>query len=71
MREAGQEEVEEYITRRQNTVAQYIVTRPIMDLCEEALWRPGTLIYKQWWDQEGLDLAREWTATAERTEGRR
>ena len=27
------EEIRLYITRLQNTVAQYIVARPIMDLC--------------------------------------
>ena len=36
MREAGLEGIWKAITRRQNTVAQYIVTRPIMDLCERA-----------------------------------
>ena len=32
--EAGFKEIGFYITRRQNTVAQYIVTQPILDLCE-------------------------------------
>ena len=31
--EAGLQEIETYATYRQNTVAQYIATRPIMDLC--------------------------------------
>ena len=39
MEEAGFEEIELYITRRQNTVAQYIATQPIMDLCEQSVWR--------------------------------
>ena len=39
--EAGLQEVETYISRRQNTVAQYIATRPIMDLCLVAKRRPG------------------------------
>ena len=30
----GFEEVEAYVTRRQNTVAQYIVTRKILNLCK-------------------------------------
>ena len=34
MGEAGFEGIMKYITRRQNMVAQYIPTRPIMDLCE-------------------------------------
>ena len=33
MLEAGLQEVETYVSRRQNTVAQFIVTRLIMDLC--------------------------------------
>ena len=33
MAEAGMQEVETYISRHQNTVTQFIATRPIMDLC--------------------------------------
>ena len=40
----------------QNTVVQYIATRPIQNLCEEAVRRPGTRLYKRWCEQEGLDL---------------
>ena len=36
MWEARIEEIEMYIWRQQNTVEQYIVTRPIMDLYLEA-----------------------------------
>ena len=32
--EAGFDTMETYIRRRQKTVAQYIATRPILDLCE-------------------------------------
>ena len=35
-KEAGFEPMETYILSRQNTAAQYIVTRPILDLCEAA-----------------------------------
>ena len=38
---AGFEEIGVYVTRRQNTIAQYIETRPIMDPCEKYVWRPG------------------------------
>ena len=38
---AGMEIVEEYVLKRHNTVAQYISVRKIMDLCEEAVRRPG------------------------------
>ena len=33
MREGGNEEIEVYISKRQNTVAQYMSTRPILYLC--------------------------------------
>ena len=56
MVEAGLQEVETYIACRQNTVAQYIVTRPIMDLCLEEEQRPGTMVSQWWWDQECLYL---------------
>ena len=56
IRGAGLEEVEEYILRRYNTAAQYIVTRIILDLCEEAVRRMVTRVSKMWWSQEGLDL---------------
>ena len=36
MVEAGFEGIGTYITRRQNTVAQYIATRPIIDFCERS-----------------------------------
>ena len=43
MRGEGLEEVGEYVLRRQNTVALYITMRKILDLCEEAVRRPGLL----------------------------
>ena len=36
IQEKGLEEAEIYITLRQNMDMQYIVTRPIMELCGEA-----------------------------------
>ena len=36
MAEADFEGIGTYITRRQNTVAQYIATRPIIDFCERS-----------------------------------
>ena len=42
--------------RRQNMVAQYNVTRPIMDLCDELVRRLGTQVSNQWWYQEGIYL---------------
>ena len=56
MQEAVLERVEEYFMRRHNTTAQYIVTRTIMGLCEEAAMRPGTQLSKSWWEQDFLYL---------------
>ena len=46
------------ITRRQNRVAQYTATRPILDLCERATRRPGARVSQRWWEQVGIDLER-------------
>ena len=54
--EAGFEEIGTYITRRQKTVAQYIATRPILDLCERSAWRSGARVSRRWWEQDGLYL---------------
>ena len=56
MTEAGIQEVETYVARRHNTVAKFIATRPIMDLCLAATWSLGSRVSKRWWDQEGLGL---------------
>ena len=58
MVEAGLQEVGKYISRRQNTVPQFITTRPIMDLCLTAECRLGSRVTKWWWDQDSLYL--EW-----------
>ena len=55
MKEAGFKEIRKSITNRQNTVAQYIVTGPLLDLCEEAKKRGGARVSRRWWDQNGLD----------------
>ena len=44
------------VTRRQNTVVQYIATQTILDLCERATQREGARVSRRWWDQEGIDL---------------
>ena len=43
------------IANRQNTVAQYIVTRTLLDLCEWARAREGAKVPMRWWDQAGID----------------
>ena len=71
---AGLEEVDMYVPRRQNTITQYIMTRPILELCLEAERRTGVRVAKIWWDKGELDLEGAWetakTAKAEEwTEG--
>ena len=65
MREAGLTDVGKSIANRQNTVAQYIATRPLLDLCEGASAREGTRVPLRWWNQTGID----WEAAKARGEG--
>ena len=46
MWEVGLEEVEEYIMQRQNTVIQYTVTQPVLDLCEEEVQQTGMWVHE-------------------------
>ena len=55
MKEAGFTDVRTSITRRQNTVAQFIATRPLLDLCEGTTQRGGARVTMRWWDQKGID----------------
>ena len=48
MEEAGFEDMGEYVLKRHNMSAQYIVTRPIMDLCKETVRMPGVWVAKRW-----------------------
>ena len=72
LKEAGVVRARTSFLRRQNTVAQFIATRPILGLCEVAERRRGTRVPQRWWEQSGIawKLAREKgeraTATAER-----
>ena len=49
MAESGFQDVETYVSHRQNTVAQYIAARPIMDLCMVAKWKPSPRVTMMWW----------------------
>ena len=64
MKEAGIVRIRNSILRRQNTVAQFIATQPIMDLCEKANRRPGARVSRRWWEQTGID----WNGARERAE---
>ena len=56
MGESGFKGISKAVTRRQNTVSQYIVTRPVLDLCERVTQRPEARVYWRWWEQAGIDL---------------
>ena len=59
MGEAGFKGIRKSFTRRQNTVAQYIATQPILDLYEQATWRTGARVSQRWWNQAGIYLEGE------------
>ena len=48
MKEAGFKYVRTSINIRQNTVAQYIATRPLLDLCEGTTQRGGATVAMMW-----------------------
>ena len=59
----------EYVLNRNNTVAQYIATRTILDLCKETVGRSGEWVARILWEQEGLDLAGASLSAADREGG--
>ena len=70
MKEAGFVRIRTSILRRQNTVAQFIATWPILGLCEVGVRRPGTRVPRRWWEQTGIDCkaAREKATAKEEDE---
>ena len=64
MKETGIVRARKSILRRQNRVAQFIATRPILELCEKAARRPGARLARRWWEQTGID----WKGARERAE---
>ena len=50
MKETGMVRIRTSISRRQNMVTQFIATRPIMDLGEQATRRPGARVDWRWWE---------------------
>ena len=65
MKEVGFTDVRTSINRRQNTVAQYIATRPLLDLCEGTTHRGGARVTMRWWDQKGIDWGKAKSRGAE------
>ena len=55
MKEVGFTDVRTSINRSQNTVAQYIATRPLLDLCKGTTQRGGARVSIRWWDQKEID----------------
>ena len=66
MKEAGIVRIWRSILRRQNTVAQFIATRPILGLCKVAVRRPGAWVPRIRWEQTGID----WKAAREKAEAK-
>ena len=56
MGEAVMVRIQTSITRRKNTVAQYIARRRFLDLCKQATQQPGARFSRRWWEQVGIDL---------------
>ena len=56
MTEAGLQEVDTYVSRRQNTVTNFIASRLIMELCLAAAWSPGSRVANRWWEQDRFEL---------------
>ena len=54
---AGISTMEEQVKRRQNTVAQYISTQSLLDLCEGSDRDPRARVGMQCWEQAIIDLA--------------
>ena len=65
MKEAGLTDVCTSINIRQNTVAQYIATRPLLDLCEGVKQREGAQVTLRWWDQSDIDWEKAKTKETE------
>ena len=55
MKEAGFKDIRMSINNRQNTVAQYISTRSLLNLCKGTNQIGGARVSRRWWDQKGID----------------
>ena len=55
MKEAGFTDVRKSINIRQNMVAQYIATLPLLDLCAGMTKRGGERVTMRWWNQKVID----------------
>ena len=55
----GLEEVDTYVLHLYNTIAQYIATRPILEICLAAERQPGVQVTRKWWEHAGLTFGHE------------
>ena len=55
----GLEEVDTYVLHLYNTIAQYIATRPILEICLAAERRLGVCVNRRWWEQASLNFGKE------------
>ena len=67
MKEAGFKDIRTSINTRQNTVAQHIATRPLLNLYEGTNQIGGARVAMRWWDQKGIDWEKS-KARGEETE---
>ena len=60
LKEAGLKTVEEFIRLRRNTIAMWVVNRPIYEACKGGERKRGTSARQFWWEQPmGLESAEE------------
>ena len=65
MKEEGFKDIRTSIINRQNTVAQYITTRPLLDLCEGTNQIGEARVSMRWWYQKGIDWEKAKARVAE------
>ena len=68
MKEAGFKDIRTSINNRQNTVTQYIATRPLLDLYEGTNQIGGVRVSSRWWYQKGIDWEKVKSRVAETNE---
>ena len=55
LEECGMSTLTEYITVRQQTIAVYVATRPILTKCRQGKRKRGAVPHRWWWEQQ-MDL---------------
>ena len=63
------DDMETYISRRQNTYAQCIETQPIVYIFLDSEQSPGLWVPNRWWYQEGLYYSDMWEVGEREVEG--